>query len=176
MNNDIKDLFLSAISDNKLATETIIKRFYPKIKYYAKKLDYEEAETDLIIFMIEFIKNTLSNKIIDREIGEIINFILVSLNNGYKNLMKKLINNKIEKTSIDTYTIPIYDKYENIEKYDTFLLLDGLNGYQRKIIIAKYVYGYNCTEIANLTNKSRQAINKQELKALKIIKNNIKKS
>ena len=174
MNSDIKKIFSDAILGNKIAMENLIKTFHPKIKYYSKKLNYEEAETDMIIFMIEFIKKTNINKIINREIGEVVNFILIVLNNGYKNLLKKQINNKIEETTIDTYTIPVYDEYKNIEKYDTFLLFKGLTGNQRKIIIAKYIYGYNCAEIARLTNKSRQAINKQELKALSIIKNNIR--
>lgn len=172
-------LLLKAIGENededevKEAKLSIIERFTPKIKYYAKKLSYEYAETDMIIAMLEIIQTTKAEKVEDRETGQIVNFILSALNNKYMQLVNRQANRIIEETSINTLIIPIYDRYENLEKYNTLLMLKGLSGLQRKIIIAKYVYGYRCTEIAKLTGKSRQAISKQEKRALMLIKKSL---
>jgi len=113
-NHLLKLLVLSKGGSNEATTE-VYKKFLPLIKKFSKKLGYEEAETDMTIHLLEFIKNLNINRLKNADEGTLVNYISISMNNKYNSLLKKLITHKIETTCIYEQIISINDIYENLD-------------------------------------------------------------
>ncbi len=152
----------------------LYKKFLPRIKKFGRKLFYEEAETDLTIFLLEFINKANLEKFQNRKDEEIDSYIYKVFKNKYINILRQVINKNIEATILETDFI-CYDCYEKLEEKYIFDLMKNLNNIQKKIIIGKYVYDHSDIELAVLLNVSRQTIYKQKKKALITLKNEIKK-
>lgn len=163
---------LQAQNGDELAKVGIFKKFLPCIKGFSKKLNYEEAETDLTIFLLEFINKINLKKFENRSEGEIVIYIHRAFKCKYINTLKQLINKKIETADLET-DIMCCDHYAEIEPEYIFYLLIDLTDLQRKIIIGKYENDYTDIEIAELYGVSRQTINKQKKKAIEKIKSKL---
>lgn len=172
MKNTLYELFKMAQKGSNVAKIELYKKFLPCIEGFGRKLFYEEAETDLVIFLLEFIKKVNSEKFKNRNDGEIVNYVYSAFKCKYINLLRQIINKNIEATISETDFI-CFDCYEKIEEDHFFRLLKELNYVQKKIIIGKYVHGYTDVELASILNVSRQTISKQKKKALSILKNNL---
>lgn len=149
----------------------IITKFQPIIKKYSRKLDYEEAESDLIIFLIELIK-----KLPDTNNESIlINYIARSIKNEYIRLNKKQeqIRQKEILTDFGDFK-SLYSKNIdidlNIDIKDSMKLLS-----QRQLTVIKYRFflGYSSSKTAEILKVSRQAIFKTEKRALALLKNHL---
>lgn len=147
------------------AKEKLYKMFLPYIRYYGNKLYYEEAQTDLTIFFLEFIDNMNLEKFEGRHDGEIINYMKGFLKSRYVDAVRKNINKHIETTAFETKFI-CYDCYERLEEENFYRMLKNLNSIRKKIIIGKFVYNYSDIELAKIINVSRQTIYTQKKKAL----------
>lgn len=139
-------------------------KFLSLIKRYGKKLNYEEAETDLIIFLLEYINKANFDKFRNRSDGEIVNYIKLLFKNKYIDILRKLMNKKIETKIIDTEII-YNDYYKNLEEEYIFSLMKNLNDTQKKTIIGRYIYDYSDDELSKIFKISRQAVYKQRKKA-----------
>ncbi len=149
-------------------------KFLPLIKGYGRKLNYEEAESDLIIFLLEYISKANFDKFRNRSDGEIVNYIKLLFKNKSIDILRKLMNKKIEIKIIDTEII-YNDYYKNLEEEYIFSLMKNLNDTQKKIIIGRYIYGYSDDELSKIFKISRQAVYKQRKKAIELIKIEIAK-
>lgn len=149
-------------------------KFLPLIKGYGRKLNYEEAESDLIIFLLEYINKANFDKFRNRSDGEIVNYIKLLFKNKSIDILRKLMNKKIETKIIDTEII-YNDDYKNLEEEYIFSLMKNLNDTQKKIIIGRYIYGYSDDELSKIFKISRQAVYKQRKKAIELIKIEIAK-
>lgn len=163
------NLFVQAKDGNEVAKVEIYKKFLPCIKKLARKLRYEEAETDLVIFLLEFISNISLRKFKDRSDREIFLYVYSFIKCKYLNIIKTLNNKKI-KTEVLKVDIEYYDYYKKIELEYISWLLSGLSDIQKKIIIGKYVYNYSNIKLSEICGISRQAIYKHKKKAFEIIK------
>lgn len=88
------DLIKYSGEGNEKATIEIIKKFSPLLNKYRKKLNYEYADTDLIIALIEII-GILSKRdkfFINKE-GSLVNYISKSIKHKYIQLSKTHENN-----------------------------------------------------------------------------------
>ncbi|WP_139380471.1 RNA polymerase sigma factor [Maledivibacter halophilus] len=115
----------------------------------------EEAETDLIIFLIELVNDlNLSNFNPDNE-GALAIFIHKFLSNTFKNLCKK--NKRRNKVAVEIDYSIISDN--SIISFDSeifiSMLLDSLPQLQKQIIYKKYIQGYSDREISIILNISR---------------------
>jgi RNA polymerase sigma factor (sigma-70 family) len=165
------NLFHLAKSENEEAKLELIKKFLPCINGFGKKLYYEESETDLTIFLLEFIRKIDLNKFKNRNDGEIINYMHSAFKSKYINTLRQLLNNKKEQNFVQDFIWT--DNYDELDK-DYFLsLLDNLCEIQKKIIIGKYYYCYTDIELANMLSVSRQTIYNHKKKALSNIKANM---
>lgn len=54
MNYTLFDLFLNAYNGNSFAQLQIVQRFQPLLKKYAALLKYEDAYSDLQLYLLEF--------------------------------------------------------------------------------------------------------------------------
>ena len=142
----------------------LIKKFEPIIKKLSRKLNYEEAETDLIIFFIEFVKSINLEKFKIKNDGIIVNYIKKSLYNKYTKLLSKKILNNIDNIEYRDNHILSQDDKTNIFLYEYIKL--NLNRTQSMVIYYKYIHDLSDIEISRKLNISRQAVNKAKNKSL----------
>ena len=172
MKNEILELLYKAKLDDKDSQVILYKKFSKSIIKLSKIANYEEAETDLVIFFLEFIKKIDLDKFRYQDKGELIIYIYKSLKNHSLNLKKKNIRKNIEITCIEIESI-CYDFYKNLELENIYLLIKKLTPIQKEIIIGLYVYEYSVAELSTIFKISRQAINQSKNKALKLLKDEL---
>lgn len=150
----------------------LLEIFRPLIKKYSRKLNYDGAESDLIIYFIELIiKIPLSSSMNTDKY--ILSYINISIKNHYIKLSKnhyKELNKEIE-LNIEMISDPDISAnrspYTHIEnKLLLNMALSILTYNQRKIIIDKFFYEKSDVQISGELNISRQAVNKTKNKAL----------
>ncbi|EJT5915585.1 sigma-70 family RNA polymerase sigma factor [Clostridium perfringens] len=169
--------------DKEELLEVIIK-FNPLIKSLKRKLNYEEAETDITIALIEvLLKLNNYNFTSDKEI---VSFINRSIKNKSVDLFRKFILNKpidlelnLELNLIDRLNLilNLIDRLnENIDnKILIEGLLDNLSDRHKFIIKEKYFNDNTEVEISKILNISRQAVNKSKKEAFIILRKQINK-
>ncbi|MHC1723439.1 MAG: RNA polymerase sigma factor [Aminipila sp.] len=149
-----------------------IKKFQLLIRKYARQLNYDCAETDLIIYLLEFIKKMDIEKICKLSEGEIVNYIIRLLRNKKIDIYRKncLAIEEIH-TEEERY---IENELEIEDQMDLNQLINTLPDKHRTVIVSKYIYGYSDAEIGTSLGISRQAVNKLKNKALKNLRIQIK--
>lgn len=167
MNNELFELLFYAQNGDKKATEKLYLKFFKLIKKFGKMVNLDGAETDITIFFLEFIKKINLKKLENKSSGEIINYIYISLKNYTFSLVKQVLKKKIDESNIIVDQI-YYDNFDQFELIDTLNSLN-LSEIQKQITLYIYLYNYKISEIAKILNVSRQAVNQNKIKALKII-------
>jgi RNA polymerase sigma factor (sigma-70 family) len=147
------------------ALESIIKKFEPLVKKYAKQLNYDVAESDIKIFLIELVYRLKPQTIQSYSDGELVNYIKKSIKNKTIDLWRKS-SSDIEEISIDETTTQIACDYSFESTSFVQESLTVLSEKQRIVVIAKFIFGYSDVEIAKVLNISRQAVNKLQLYSL----------
>ncbi|WP_129600328.1 sigma-70 family RNA polymerase sigma factor [Anaerophilus nitritogenes] len=152
----------------------VIEKFRPTIKKFSRQLGYEEAETDLIIELIQVIKRTIFADLKKKYDGAIVNYIYHAMDNRKINLFKKYVQGKKTEVELNLDIIADQSHYE-IE--DVLLIKKALNDLpilQKNILKEKLIYGYADIEIAKKYQISRQAVNKTKNTTLKNLKKALK--
>lgn len=171
MNSSLLQLLKDSKNGDNNATAEIYNKFLPLIKKLSRKLDYEEAETDIIIQLLEIIKNIKVNNLKIADDGAAVNYINISLKNNYNSLLKNLIRKKTKTISLNDQIIPVNDNYNDSDISDLYKVMKNINTLQKKIIIGKVVYKYTDSELAKILHVSRQTIVNNKNNALRILKN-----
>lgn len=148
------------------ALMTLIKKFDPLIKKYTKELNYEEAETDLIISFIELIKDIKLNIFPEKNDGLVVNYIVKSLNHKKINLFRKYVINMEDflEVNMDLILDESDMKYKSRIIFED--LINCLPKLQRRVIKEKFLLGYSYKEIGDRLNITRQAVNRIKNRAL----------
>ncbi len=171
MVKNLKNLVVDAKKDNKDALMEIINIFMPLIKKYSRKLLYDGAESDIIILLIKIIKaypiSKSDNNIEDKDI---IAYVNISVKHEYIRLSKKFsrLANMETELNEDIYLIKADDNIENELLIND--LLDKLSAIQKTILKELFLIGCTQTALAKKLNISRQAVNKNKVKALNKLK------
>jgi len=146
--------------------------FSSKIKYLSYKLKYPEAETDLIIYVYELLKLIDEHKFNTDK--DLLMYTNKCLENKSIALFHKIAKDK-ESMSFTSET-DILDAISCEERNDEYSdiifndLISSLNPKQKKIIFYKFYLQLSDIEIAKIFKISRQAVNKAQSAALKILK------
>lgn len=154
----------------------VLEKFNPLIKKYARKLAYDGAQTDLIIYFMELLKKLPLNKQM-KEDKYILGYISTSIKNHYIKLNKSYYKILISETELNldlaTPELMIYNLQNDFieNKIVINLALSKLSECQKQIIIDKFFNQKTDIEISQELNISRQAINKTKNKALNNMKN-----
>ena len=148
--------------------EIIYGEFQKLIKFYSRKLCYDDAAGDLTLFFIELLYQIDLKKFYSDDSVSIKKYIAVCIRNQYIALSKKWdsyrkISNKLYE-NIDGYLPDFEERFSLIES------MDILSEKQKMIIIYKYIYGYSNFEIAVLLGVSCQAVNQLKNRALSNLK------
>lgn len=146
----------------------IFDEFKRLISFYGVKLHYEDASSELTLFLIELLYNIKLSKFPDDDGDDLKRYIAVSIKNKY--IALSMAKNKslcfAEELLEGSYSY-------NEELDDRFCFAQGmerLNEMQKIIIIYHFIYGYSIVEIAERFNISRQAVNKTKNRALAILR------
>lgn len=158
--NTLYSLIVSAKKGDKQSLLTIINKFTPLLKKYARILKYEEASTDLIIALIEIVKRVDTLYLEKLDSWQVIKYIHTAMRNKRTDLHRKHYYNSmliIEDKILDI----VCNESSNIDSYLLVEeMLKTLTELQKSILIYKYIYGYSDIFIAKINNTTRQAVNR----------------
>jgi len=167
MNDETLKEILSKISQNRNDKEAIYKlivKFNPLIKKLAYQLNDDCAQTDLIIFLIEFTHKFDYEQIKDYSEGALVNYIAQALRRKKIDLFRK---NQQKFEEIHSETIKeLPDETNFTVKITLSQCMSQLSPHQQDILMRKYVEGYSDIEIAAALGISRQAVNRTKTRAL----------
>ncbi|OOM82621.1 bacteriocin UviA [Clostridium puniceum] len=158
--------------DNQKNFIDILAYFNSKIKYLSYKLKYPEAETDLIIYLYEFLK------LIDIKRFETDKDSLMYINKCLENKSIALFHQMLKDKESMSFAseIEILDVINSEDKNDEYSdiifndLISSLSPKQKKIIYYKFYLQLSDVEIAKIFKISRQAVNKIQRMALNNLK------
>lgn len=155
----------------------IIEKFQPLIKKYSRKLNYDGAETDLIISLIETIQSIPIFKRASLKKEEcLVSYIANSLKYKYIKLSKKYSNLYAMELELKEDLLGEEDS-SDIETHimlNTFL--DKLPLAQKTVLDAIYIKGYTVSEVAKKSHTSRQSVNKTKNRGLENLRKYLEKN
>ncbi|MGL4731300.1 MAG: sigma-70 family RNA polymerase sigma factor [Clostridium sp.] len=166
---NLTDIILEYQNGNNDIILCILEKFKFSIKKFSKKLNYECAETDLNIYLIELIKKIEINKLKNKTDGAIVNYIYTSLSNKCSCLYKQNLKfyNETTEFNDNINSIETFLETDNIELYSLF---ECLNETQKLILVDKFLNKLTDTEIASKLGISRQSVYKNKIKGLDTLK------
>ena len=167
----LKDMVKRAKGGNEESMIELIEKFSPLIRKYSRKLNYDDAEADITIFLIETIKKIpIFNNINLNKDECIVGYINTSIKNRYISLSKKyisIVSKEIELNVNIFLHCTLQDEQESIDNhiFVTFLL-DKLPHYQKQIIENIFIDNIPVTDLSKRLHISRQSVNRTKNRAL----------
>jgi len=136
----------------------ILERFKPTILKFSKELGYEEAQSDLTIALLEFVRKPNRINIKSTSEGAAVNYIYTLLKNKRNDLFRKNRNRLVEVSVLPEIlaTHPSENKMD--ENYIIQEALNQLNPKQKNVLTLRYIDGYSDQEISSMMGISRQAV------------------
>ncbi len=171
----LNQMVKKAQEGNKKSTIELIEKFSPLIRKYGRKLNYDDAEADIIIFLIETIKKIpIFNNINLNKEECIVGYINTSIKNRYISLSKKYISIVSQETKLDINIFLDYTLQDEQESIDNHIfitfLLDKLPHYQKQIIENIFIDNIPETDLSKRLHTSRQSVNRAKNRALSNLK------
>lgn len=148
---------ISKHNDSTLLLDAI-KIFNPLIRKYSRMLNYCEAETDLIIALINIFRRLPKSE----NNAIIIGYIAKSLRHEYISLSRRRQMQLRNEYITDEVFVPEKSLRDIELTMDIKNALAMLTYNQKRIIYSEYYLGYSDSEMASLLNISRQAVNKSK--------------
>ena len=163
--NQLSEILIHAHQGSETDVCNLIDKFKPLIRKYARQLSYDCAETDLIITILEFIRDVEPERIKDCNDAILVSYIARMLRNKKIDIYRNFVLRKLEIISAD-YDLADFKNNDIDEQLDWINYLSQLSDKQRSILIRRYLLGYSDAEIARQLKISRQAVCKMKNKAL----------
>lgn len=166
-------LIVAAKSGEENSMLEIINMFKPLIKKYAYKMNYEDAENDLILSMIQLIHN-MPHIIND---GQAVNYINQSIYTSYVKCIKEEIKRRENECQHDIEITSGFNAlYEDFCAPDIDLknAIKQLPEIQQQIIVLKFIHMMSDKEIMEKVKLSRQSVYKNKIKALSKLRKMLK--
>lgn len=165
----LSEILINAHQGSETDICSIINKFKPLIRKYARQLSYDCAETDLIIATLEFIRDVEPERIRECNDAVLVSYIARTLRNKKIDIYRNTILKGLEVINAD---YDLMDSHNNNidEQLDWMNYMSQLSDKQCSILIRRYIMGYSDAEIAGQLNVSRQAVCKMKNKALNNLK------
>ena len=144
------DLVEEAKNGGENALLEIIYRFNYTIKKYSRELKYDGAESDLLISLIELVKEIDLLNVHIKNDGAIVNFIYKSLYNKKIDLYRKNIIRIIKEYDENIELLPDRSSAEAETRMLFKDILKALSTLQRDVILLRYYKDYSDREIKNI--------------------------
>lgn len=148
----------------------IYSEFEKLIRFYALKLQREDAVQEFTVFLLELLWKLTVESYGFRNSEEIKRYIAVSIRNKYIALSKAEQRQRVEMNFFENMaytTASLADDFGDLAVNDA---LSGLTPKQREMIILKYIFNYTDCEIAQRLNITRQAVNRLKNRAIHTLK------
>lgn len=151
----------------------LINRFQPLLKKYAKKLRYDDAYEDCLLFFIELVKTVDLKKLNITKDQAVVSYIKVSVTHFYSKKTRRLSEKEreiafSELTEEQRYYVETKTAKQDEQNIFTELGVDKfLNPNEKRILYLVYGKGYTTAEIAKKYHKSRQTVNQLKMRTLK---------
>lgn len=168
MEINLSNLILKYQMENdKEAIEELISYFNDITTNISKKLNYEEAQTDILICLIELLKR-INLKSYNNN-NSIRAMVIRSLVNKRTDLFRKNILKKQEEYELN---LDIVSTYFDNDKSLLIIedLIKPLSSKQREVIKLSFVDQYSDIEISKIMNVSRQAVGQMKKRSLNLLK------
>lgn len=167
LNNLIINIQNNTTNSNE-ALSLLILEFKPIINNLCKKLDYPEAESDLLIFLIQLSKNINIKKYYD---SNVIRWLLIkALKNKQIDLFRKNVIRAPNFCELNTDIMS-----DSLSEFESNIIIKEfisiLPTKEKKIINDKFFLSKSDIEIADELCITRQSVNKSKNKALKTLRN-----
>lgn len=168
-NFELKSLIKNFRKEDMLAFGPIYSEFKRYIRFYSKKLGYEDALQELTVFLLELLYDIDLERFNNDSSDGLSRYIAVAIRNKYIALSKE--NTRYAFMCAELYESEVSYTDSAIEKICVEEALSNLTNKQRLIIIYKYILNYSDAEISSLLGVSRQAVNRIKNRAFSILKN-----
>lgn len=156
---------------DKEAMLSMINTFKPLIKKYSYYLNYDGANSDLIIAFIEIIRKMPINEDVNLKYDKfIVGYISSAIKNRYIYLSKKNYQICLNETELKLGLVSIGVNIKFEDKIFIGEVLDKLSEIQRRVLVLKFVKNYSDVDISKILNISRQSVNRAKNRALKNIR------
>lgn len=171
--NSILLLLQLSHQNNEDALNEIINKFKPLIKKLSNRLEYEEAETDLIISFIQIINRINPYKLKNTSEGALVNYISRALNNKSIDLFKKNVLKKTEMVELNLNLLKSKDNLNTVVNkvfVEEIFKSNFLTNNQKEILKYRYLYDKSDEEIGLKLHISRQAVNQTRKRGIDLIR------
>lgn len=117
MNYTLFDLFLNAYNGNSFAQLQIVQRFQPLLKKYAALLKYEDAYSDLQLYLLELLHSGKLTKLQRKDDGTLVKYIESSIRHQYislnsrKNAVDNSVIASVDEIDFDQMSLSSNDEY-----------------------------------------------------------------
>lgn len=166
-------LLVEAQQGDEKAMLELIDRFQPLLKKCAKKLGYDDAYEDCLLFFIELVKTMDLKNLKTLKDQALVSYIKVSVDHFYSKMIRRILQEEreiafSELTEEQRYYIEVHSAKQDEQNFFTELGLDRLlNPNEKTILYLVYAKGYTTAEIARKYHKSRQSVNQLKMRTLK---------
>ncbi|EJO5349323.1 sigma-70 family RNA polymerase sigma factor [Clostridium botulinum] len=163
MKTNLYNYVKAAKLKDKSSMEYLIEKFQPLINKYAYKLiESEDGKSELTLNFIKLINKIPLYKECFKKDKYIISYIRISLKRKYIYLYKKQKKLELKQSYLEE-NIKYFLDNSNIIFYD---LIKNLNSKEKYILVKKYIYNFNYSEIGKSLKISRQNVYITEKRAL----------
>lgn len=170
MNYTLFDLFLNVYNSNSFAQLQIVQRFQPLLKKYAALLKYEDAYSDLQLYLLELLHSGKLTKLQRKDDGTLVKYIESSIRHQYislnsrKNAVDNSVIASVDEIDFDQMSLSSNDEYPELLISDLHSVLQP----SELTLLSQFVFkGMSIADIAEKSGVSRQAINRKKLSILK---------
>lgn len=163
-NKDLKKLIEEFKKQNMENFNCLYGEFKKLIVYYSNKVQADDTVEDLTLFFIELLTQIELDRFKSDSSFSLRNYIAVCIRNKY--IAISAFETKQNELRADFFEERAGYCLEFDKKISIFSALKILPERQRLVLIYKYVYLYTDTEIAQIFNITRQAVNRVKNRAL----------
>ena len=162
---NMQNLFVKAIQRDMDALAELIEVFRPTISKYTRWLNYDTAETDLIISFIETVYGIDSFRAKNFSEGQIVAYLSRSIKNTAIDLHRSYLRDIHNQAIHEEYILEDHYPYFSAIYFDE--MLKDLTSLQRFVIKCKFLMDLSDIEISQALKTSRQSVNRIYNRALK---------
>ncbi len=173
---DLYELIQRARKKDADSCYEIIVKFEGLIKKYARKLAYEDAQSDLICFLVELLYSFPLERLKNKDDGYIVSYLARCIKNQYILLLKREIEKKreiyfTEMSEAQEFRVKTQMAVEDCYEGLIFIEIKAILNKKEWFIIEQiFIKGRTAAEIGNLMGVTRQAVNQIKIRSLKKIK------
>lgn len=162
----LRDSILAAQNGDHSALLYLIQKFQPLLKRYTLKLDYEDAENDMLLEFIELIYNISLDTLRSTSDGTIVRYIAKAIQNTY---YSKIGKRKLQNQDILSWEVLFESqKTQGGSSYidiDRWMFVDFLKSCpcitnkEMWVLYKVYYEGYTSSDLATMPGSTKQNIN-----------------